>query len=70
MGIHRRTRALATRERSITPLLRRLGTIRHADFRRNDDAYVRSNPYLMAKLEKAMRDIADGRFIVGSLEEA
>jgi hypothetical protein len=60
---------MATRERSITPLLRRLGTIRHADFRRNDDAYIRSNPYLMAKLEQAKRDIAEGRYFIGTLEE-
>lgn len=69
MGIHRRTRAMATRERSITPLLRRLGTIRHADFRRNDDAYFRSNPAMVRLLNEAKRDVAEGRYFVGSLEE-
>lgn len=61
---------MVTRRRHVSPFSRRLGTIRHADFRRNDDACLRSNPYLMAKLERAMRDIAEGRYFVGSLEEA
>lgn len=61
---------MATRRRHVAPFVRRLGTIRHADFRRNDDAYLRSNPYLMAKLERAIRDIAGGRYFVGNLEEA
>ncbi len=60
---------MATRQRHVTPVVRRLGTIRHADFRRNDDAYFRSNPYMMAKLEQAQRDIAEGRFFVGRLDD-
>ncbi len=69
MGTHRRTRAMATRERSITPLLRRLGAIRRADFRRDDDAFFRSNPAMVRILDQGIRDIAEGRFVIGTIEE-
>jgi len=58
------------RPRHVAAPFRRLGALRHTGFRRSDDAYVRGNPYLMAKLERAMRDVAEGRYFVGSLEEA
>jgi hypothetical protein len=60
---------MATRRRHVAPFLRRLGTIRHADFRRNDDAYFRSNPAMVRLLEQGMRDIAEGRYFIGSIEE-
>jgi hypothetical protein len=61
---------MATRPRHVAAPFRRLGTIRHADFRRNDDAYFRSNPAMVRILEEGLRDIAEGRYFVGSLEEA
>jgi hypothetical protein len=60
---------MPTRRRHVAPLVRRLGTIRHADFRRNDDAYFRSNPAMVRILDQGIRDIAEGRYFVGSLEE-
>ena len=61
MDTPRITRAMATRERRITPMLRRLGTVRHADFRRDDDAFIRGNPAMVRFLEQAIRDLDAGK---------
>jgi hypothetical protein len=69
MDTPRITRAMATRERRIPPLLRQLGTVRHADFRRDDDAFIRSNPETVRQLLEARREIAEGKGIPFTLEE-
>ena len=69
MKIHRKTRAMVTRERGITRPLRRLGGIRHADFRRDDDTYLRSNPETVRQIEEAMRELDEGRGRPVTLDE-
>ena len=69
MRTPRKTRAMATRERSIAPLLRRLGGIRHADFRRDDDTYLRSNPETVREIEEAMRRVEAGEGRPVTLDE-
>lgn len=68
MDTPRITRVMATRERRITPLLRRLGTVRHADFR-SADAYLRSSPEMVRVINEAIRDVEEGRYVIGSREE-
>jgi hypothetical protein len=51
------------------PPLRRLGTIRYADFRRNDDAFFRGNPETVRQLKEAMRELKEGRGMPATLEE-
>jgi len=69
MTAHRKTRAMATRERGITRPMRRLGGIRHADFRRDDDTYLRSNPETVRQIEEAMRELDEGRGRPVTLDE-
>ena len=70
MGIHRRTRAMATRQRSITPLLRRLGTIRHRPpVLRDTTAHLLSSPENARRLREAIQRLERGEGHRMSAEE-
>lgn len=68
MDTPRITRAMATRERRITPLLRRMGTVRHADFRSADN-YLRNHPEMARFLDHAIRDMDAGKGRIVTEEE-
>lgn len=53
----------------ISNRLRRLGTIHHADFRRNDDAYLRSNPETVRQIDEAIQRVRAGQGRVVTLDE-
>ena len=69
MATHRKTRAMATRERGITRPMRRLGGIRHADFRRDDDSFFRSNPETVRQLLEAKQRLREGKGRPATLAE-
>lgn len=35
---------------------------------RGDDAYLRSNPVMVELLDQAVRDVREGRYVIGSIE--
>jgi len=50
-------------------MLRRLGTVRHADFRCGADAYLRKHPEMARFLDQAIRDMDAGKGRVVTDEE-
>lgn len=60
---------MATRERGITRPMRRLGGIRHADFRRDDDTYLRSNPANVRWINESIRSLDEGKARRVTLDE-
>lgn len=60
---------MGTHERGATRTIRRIGGIRHADLRRDDDTFLRSNPETMLQIEESIRELTGGKGIAVTIEE-